>query len=432
MTARATWLGTIAVAVLVGLAAGHQVFAQTQRGTSFLISNVRVFDGERVFENSQVAVEAGIIRALGRDLPMWRHLPVIDGAGGTLMPGLIDAHGHVSDAEQLRQALRFGVTTVLDMGAAAVPQSQVFDVRSVAKAAIDMADLRSAGFIASARRPAGSLRPIVSTVEEAKRFVAARHSEGSDYLKLQLNGVRSTRGEANLDEATARALVEAAHANGMLAVAHIETLDDVTVVLSAGVDGLVHVGRRGGANPQIAQRIAERGVFVSATLVIPDGYMDGRAGLLADPRFQSVLSNSLKEHLSRPFNPIGSSERPSAEALRALYDAHADGVRSLHEARAKLLVGTDSSAGTPAAHGISVHRELELLTGAGLSPIEALSAATMNAANAFRLTDRGRIAAGRKADLVLVRGDPTSDITATRDIVRVWRSGVEFDRRIAQ
>jgi alpha-D-ribose 1-methylphosphonate 5-triphosphate diphosphatase PhnM len=52
----------------------------------------------------------------------------------------------------------------------------------------------------------------------------------------------------------------------------------------------------------------------------------------------------------------------------------------------------------------------------------------MNTANAFRLTDRGRIVAGRKADLVLVRGNPTSDVTATRDILRVWRSGVQFDR----
>jgi imidazolonepropionase-like amidohydrolase len=431
MVARATWLGTIALAVLVGLAAGHGLFAQTRLGTSFLIAHVRVFDGERVCEDSQVAVEAGIIRAVGRDLATWRHLPVIDGAGGTLMPGLIDAHGHVSDAEQLRQALRFGVTTVLDMGAAAVPQSQVFEVRSVAKAATDMADLRSAGFIASARRPAGSTRPVVSTVEEAKRFVAARHSEGSDYLKLQLNGVRSVReGDPNLDEATARALVEAAHSNGMLAVAHIETLDDVAIALSAGVDGLAHVWRRGGANAQIARRVAERGVFVSATLAIPDGHLDGRAGLLADPRFQGVLSDPLKEHLSRPFTPRTTGN--GADELRASFDAHLAGVRSLHEARAKLLVGTDASASTSAAHGISVHRELQLLTGAGLSPIEALRAATMNAANAFRLTDRGRIAAGRKADLVLVRGNPTADITATRDILRVWRSGVEFDRRLAQ
>jgi imidazolonepropionase-like amidohydrolase len=68
---------------------------------------------------------------------------------------------------------------------------------------------------------------------------------------------------------------------------------------------------------------------------------------------------------------------------------------------------------------------------AGLRPVEALRAATANAADAFRLSDRGRIIEGQRADLVLVRGDPTADILATRDIMRVWRSGVEVDRRVS-
>jgi imidazolonepropionase-like amidohydrolase len=319
------------------------------------------------------------------------------------------------------------------MGAASLPQSLVFDVRSVARVATDMADLRSAGFLASARRPADSDRPIVSTVEEATQFVATRHSEGADYLKLQLNGVRSaTRGERNLDLAMAKALVDGAHAKGMLAVAHIETLDDVAVALSAGVDGLAHAWRRDGASsPEIARRIAERGVFVSATLSIPDGNLDGRASLLADPRFQSVLSGALKEQLSRSVVSRVTGAMPDPDEMRASFAVALAAVRSLHEAGAQLLIGTDAANGQPAAHGISVHRELELFVRAGLSPTEALRAATFNAANAFRLTDRGRIATGRKADLVLVRGDPTSDVTATRDILRVWRDGVEFDRTLA-
>jgi hypothetical protein len=75
-----------------------------------------------------------------------------------------------------------------------------------------------------------------------------------------------------------------------------------------------------------------------------------------------------------------------------------------------------------------MHRELELLVKAGLTPIEALAAATSTPAKAFRLADRGRIAEGLRADLVLVAGDPTSDITATRAIEGVWKQGVEFDR----
>ena len=442
MNAKATWLGTTAaLVVLVVGAAGLETAAQSRISINFLIANVRVFDGERVHERSQVAIEGGIIRAVGGERTAWRHLPVIDGTGATLLPGLIDAHLHVGNLEglrqtnvnQLRQMLRFGVTTALDMGAASVPESQVFDVRSVARVATDMADLRSAGFLASARRPADSSRPIVSTVEEATQFVAMRHSEGADYLKLQFNGVRSaSQGERNLDLAIAKALVDEAHARGMLAIAHIETLDDVAVALSAGVDGLGHVWRRGGANSaEIARRIAERGVFVSATLSIPDGQLDGRASLLADPRFQSALSGALKDQLGRSLVSRVTGVAPNTDEVRTAFAVQLAAVRSLHEAGARLLIGTDAAANTqPAAHGISVHRELELFVRAGLSPTEALTAATANAASAFRLVDRGRIATGRKADLVLVRGDPTTDITATRDILRVWRDGVEFDRAL--
>src|SRR4029077_12579152 len=92
-----------------------------------------------------------------------------------------------------------------------------------------------------------------------------------------------------------------------------------------------------------------------------------------------------------------------------------------------LLAGTDApNPGT--AHGASIHRELELLVQAGLTPIEALTAATAAPARAFHLDDRGRIVPGLRADLLLVKGDPTADITATRDIVSVWKFGVEADR----
>jgi imidazolonepropionase-like amidohydrolase len=80
--------------------------------------------------------------------------------------------------------------------------------------------------------------------------------------------------------------------------------------------------------------------------------------------------------------------------------------------------------------GISFHRELELLVRVGLRPVEALSAATMNTAKAFRLSDGGRIAPGLRADMLLVRGDPSPDILATRDILRMWKAGVEVDRNV--
>jgi imidazolonepropionase-like amidohydrolase len=447
MTAKAMGLGTLALVVLVAVASGPEVaHAQSQRGTNFLVAHVRVFDGERVHEDTQVAVEGGIIRAVGRDLTMWRQLPVIDGTDATLIPGLIDAHAHVRSVDDLEDALRFGVTTVLDLAASGVTPQDLAELRTLAASRVDIADVLSAGFAGTTAGGHGTAFrsahvgeiPTVASAKDADAFVAARRSEGSDYLKIVLNGVRTAdQGMPNLDEPRVKALVDAAHSRGMLAVAHVETVEDAEIALASGVDGLAHVWRRGGANADLARRLVANGVFVIATLVIPDGLLEGRAALFTDSRVQAFLSSREKEQLSRSYEPrtVGAT----ADERRASFDAHLAVARSLQQAGVTLLVGTDASMVTvdveitaPSVHGLSVHRELELLLDAGLSPTEALTAATVRTAEAFRLTDRGRITAGRKADMVLVRGDPTSDITATRDILRVWRSGVEFDRGLGR
>jgi len=441
MTARTRWPGTVAFAVLVALASERALpSAQSDSAASFRVTSVRVFDGERVHQDTQVAVEGGLIRAVGRDLTRWRHLPVVDGTGATLMPGLIDAHVHVREANELRQALRFGVTTALDLGAAIEPDA-LFALRTAASSARDMADLRVAGFVATARgsQEPGNLTtastPQVATVADARQFVAMRHAEGVDHLKIILRGRQSANtGVPNLDAPRVKALIETAHANGLLAVAHVETLDDVRIALSSGVDGVVHVWRSEGANPEMARRIVERGVFVMPVIVGPDSFLpEGRATLLAETRFQSILSKSIREHLSLdrsfPGIPITAA---SLEVRRANLEAQLAAVRSLREARAKFIVGSDASGISPVDFGISIHRELELLKDAGLSPPEVLAAVTANTANAFRLRDRGRVAPGLRADLLLVRGDPTADILATREILRVWKAGVEVDKSMIE
>ena len=119
------------------------------------------------------------------------------------------------------------------------------------------------------------------------------------------------------------------------------------------------------------------------------------------------------------------------EVRRANLNAQMAAARSLREAGTRFLVGTDASRLNAVAFGVSIHRELELLKDLGLSPSEVLIAATSGTADAFRLRDRGRIAPGLRADLLLVRGDPTSNSLQTRDILRVWKSGAAVDRRMA-
>jgi imidazolonepropionase-like amidohydrolase len=103
-------------------------------------------------------------------------------------------------------------------------------------------------------------------------------------------------------------------------------------------------------------------------------------------------------------------------------------VRELQVAGADILAGSDApNPGT--VHGATLHQELELLVQAGLTPVQALAAATSVPARRFGLSDRGAIAPGRRADLVLVDGDPTRDVTATRAIVAIWKNGAPVERR---
>ncbi|NUT49102.1 MAG: amidohydrolase family protein, partial [Saccharothrix sp.] len=157
----------------------------------------------------------------------------------------------------------------------------------------------------------------------------------------------------------------------------------------AGVDGLAHVWCDAGDD--LVGRLAQRDVFVVSTLV----YFEAVSGQA--PTVDHAAHGSF-EH-----------------ALRA--------ARKLHEAGVPIVAGTDANPWAP-RHGVALHRELELLTLAGLSPIQALASATGVSAARFGLADRGRIAPGLRADLLLVDGDPTTDITAVGAVVDVWRRGV--------
>ena len=103
--------------------------------------------------------------------------------------------------------------------------------------------------------------------------------------------------------------------------------------------------------------------------------------------------------------------------------------RAAYLAGVTILAGTDAPNPTT-AFGISLHQEMELLVEAGLTPSEALSAASAKVARFFGISDRGTIAVGRRADLLLVRGDPTKDITASRNIIGVWKNGSLISRTV--
>ncbi len=385
------------------------------------ITNVRVFDGEQVVPRADVVVDGTTIVAVGHGLKVPAGVETIDGTGRTLLPGLIDAHVHVWDGSQLTQAMAFGVTTVLDM----------FSIPSVTRPLRtedrpDRAELRSAGILATAPHGHGTEYgfeiPTISTPAEAQAFVDARLAEGSDYLKIVLdNGSAYGRTIATIDAATLRALVDAAHARHKLAMVHIGSYAEARTSIEAGADGLVHLFRDHAPDADFGALAANHHVFVTPTLTVLRTLQGGTSPIASDPAIAPMLDASAKANLTASL-PIRAKQEPRATETA---------IAELLAANVPILVGTDSpNPGT--TFGASMHDELALLVAAGVPATTALAGATALPARRFGLDDRGRIAAGLRADLVLVDGDPTATITDTRRIAAIWRGGVKLDRAAYQ
>ncbi len=340
------------------------------------ITNVKVFDGNALTEERTVVIDNGVISAAAMDTT------TVDGQHGTLLPGFIDSHVHLASLAQLEQGTQWGCTTMLDMG------SQSMEVTNSLRHRHGLADIRGAGNLACA--PGGTqitrmgypASCAVTGPADASRFVAERVADGSDYIKVIVEDPH-IMGSAALDVATIAALVEAAHKAGLKAIAHVTSIAALTNATDAGVDILTHAPLDADVDDTLARTIAAKGIVSVPTLIA----MHIVAGIAE------------------------MTERLRAQGVDVDYAHARSTVSAFHRAGVTILAGTDSYQG-PAApasikHGEAFHDELRLLVEAGMTPAEALRSATVLPAAYFGFTDRGVIEAGRRADLLLIDGDPT-------------------------
>ena len=392
--------------------------------TPILFQHVRVFDGTKVIPDTDVLIEKGLIKEVGANLSA-ENAKVIDGAGKTLLPGLIDAHVHVHGADTLEQALIFGVTTEFDM---------MMQPRLEYRLKTEDNDRRASFF--SAGLPAtvpgghgteyGFEIPTITRAKDAQSFVDARLREGADYIKIMYTAGVSfgPRGERpTLSKETLAAVIAAAHERHRLAVVHIGSVEGARDAIEAGADGLAHIFHGPSSPRDFGQFVAAHHAFVIPTLsVVHSVCGPDSAGkrLLSDPNLAPYLSHEEISHLKETF--------PSASSGRISCKGSTQAISQLQAAGVPIVAGTDApNPGT--TYGASLHGELELYVEAGLTPTQALIAATAAPAAAFHVPDRGRIATGLRADLLLVNGHPDEDIKATRNIVAVYKGGSEVDRK---
>lgn len=416
------------------------------------ITNVRIFDGYQIITPRHIVIKGVSIISVGGDIPS--DATIIDGENATLIPGLIDAHVHTSIGG-LRDALKFGVTTELEMNGDFTKRGREIQLKNVD----DIADVRSAGTAITApgghpdellpdgdEIPEFVLKeleklseedreamlaayahdhdeiPQVTSVEEAIKHVHTQVENGSDYIKIMIEEgtVMGAPGLPVLSDEILKTAVTEAHKFDKLVIAHVLTALSSKAAIDFGVDGLGHLFiDRPEYTSELVKSIADSGAFVTPCLVLNSSIIGNPASELAnDPRVHSKLSTDWIDILNSSFNtfPQGNMENSFKNVM------------DLHRAGVDILVGTDV-APVPVpnlgglAHGASVHHEMQLLVKAGFTPIEALQSATSKPARCFGLHDRGRITEGARADLILINGDPITNISDTLSIQSVWFNG---------
>jgi imidazolonepropionase-like amidohydrolase len=256
------------------------------RGPVTAIVNVRVFDGERILPRVTVIINSDHIASVGADLKAPAGAGIVDGAGKTLLPGLIDAHTHAS-GDALERALQFGVTTELDMFADPTFAATARAEQS-SRPITTRADLRSAGTLVTAPGGHGTefgfTIPTLARAADAQAFVDARIAEGSDYIKIvRDNGSVYGLTWPTLSDDELAAVVAAAHWRQTLAVVHIGTQADAVAAIRAGADGLAHLFEDSPPAADFAALLASHHAFVVPTLTVLESET-GRAGGALDRR----------------------------------------------------------------------------------------------------------------------------------------------------
>ncbi len=377
----------------------------------FAISGATLIDGTGAppVANAVVVVRDGRIAAAGpaARTPIPAHIPVIDGAGETLLPGLWEMHAHFAQVEWGPAYLAAGVTSARDCGG---EFEFITGVRDLINSGRGLGPhLLLAGLVDRSGTGAFTVN-YADTPEQGRaqvaRYKAAGFSQMKIYSRIQLD--------------TLRAITAEAHRVGMTVTGHVPEGMTATDAVEAGMDMINHFGpvyqtlRRAGDSGRAAaiQFFKDHGTVVDPTMAW--GELLSRPKDLDIATFEPGFALAPYTLRSVIGTAYGNGSR-LADQFAALRDLYAAGV--------PIVAGTDK-----AVPGHSLHRELELYVQAGLTPMQVIQLATSGAAKVMRVDNEvGAVRAGMRADLILVAGDPLTNFAALRQVRRVVTKGRVYD-----
>ncbi|HXV83402.1 MAG TPA: amidohydrolase family protein [Candidatus Binatia bacterium] len=434
-----------------------------------VIEGARLIDGksDKPLTNATILIQGNrVTRVTPGKIEFPKEARRIDARGKTVLPGLIDNHVHYrSYCGEL--FLAHGVTSVRDLGNPLEWIQAQKDAATAGKIAGPRIFCAGGGFYG---RATAEHHTVVSTPEAARQMARGLIDRKVDYIKIHLG--------VSLD--IVRAIAEEAHASGLRVTGHLDS--SIVPYAEAGIDGVEHAtgcaedtirseaGRKKLASirlwlakflgpwtlaeeehfPALVEFLAKKSTFIEPTIVLWGAALGMREKweredyeLLRNPGLSYLSEHERLLWLDHYYLAYGARIKNAPEQDAVIGNRYSiygilpeeqlrDGFRRLGEFLSQLakagghvVTGTDATAVMP---GISLHRDMELLVSAGLSPMQAIKAATSVGANYLGKSDAlGTVEEGKLADLIIIKGDPLTDITRTRQIETVIKDGAIVD-----
>jgi imidazolonepropionase-like amidohydrolase len=404
--------------VMCVLLLAHAAVAQSD--VTKVFTGVTLIDGtdRAPVANAAIVVRNGRIVAAGPTntvtIPAGAERIALDGK--TVIPGLINAHGHVTDAvRDLHTYAAYGVTTVFSLGDEPPP---VFAARAEQSTpALDRTRVFLAGPVLAPKTP-----------DEARAQVAGVAAQKVDIVKIRVDDNLGTT--QKMPPEVYKAVIDEAHRLGLRVAVHLFYLADAKAVLAAGADYIAHSVRDLDVDPEFVGALKSSGVCLSPTLMreVSTFVYESTPDFFADPLFLAHARTDWVTMLQEPARQQAMRASPSAQRYKTALAVASRNLKALVDAGVPIAMGTDTGP-TGRFQGYFELMELELMVKAGLTPKQALAAATRDAARCMKLDrDLGTLEPGKWADFVVLDANPLSNISNVRRISSVFVAGNRIAR----